>query len=210
MKKSLFYRISNRLTSMKYKFRYRKQIDNPKNLVVCNPTALMMSQSARMRLGGRVVFNDNCMENYRRSTIVRIHDDGVLITTGAQFSFYYQADVQIFKGGVLTLGTSFINNNCRIRCRKSITIGNNCAISHDVTIVDSDFHTIVGSEEDGLPVHIGDRVWIGTRCLILKGVTIGEGAIIAAGSVVTKDIPAGVLAAGSPAKVIKTDVKWRG
>lgn len=58
------------------------------------------------------------------------------------------------------------------------------------------------------PVEIGNNVWIGVGATILKGVTIGDGAIIAAGSVVTKDIPARCLAAGVPAKVIKTDVEW--
>lgn len=60
----------------------------------------------------------------------------------------------------------------------------------------------------GQPVEIGNNVWIGVGTTILKGVTIGDGAIIAAGSVVTKDIPARCLAAGVPAKVIKTDVEW--
>ena len=210
MKKSLIYRITNRITSKRYAFKYRKQIDNPKNLVTCNPISLMMAKSARLKLGGKIVFNDNCLENYQRGSIVRIHDDGVLIVTRAKFSFYYEADVQIFNGGVLTLGNSFINSNCKIRCRKSITIGDGCAISHDVTILDSDFHQIVGSEEDGIPVHIGNRVWIGSRCIIMKGVKIGDGAIIASGSIVTHDVPEESLVAGVPAKIIRTNVKWRG
>ncbi len=58
------------------------------------------------------------------------------------------------------------------------------------------------------PVKIGNHVWIGTRVTILKGVNIGDGAVIAAGSVVTKDIPAGSLAAGVPAKIIRDKVIW--
>jgi galactoside O-acetyltransferase len=53
------------------------------------------------------------------------------------------------------------------------------------------------------PIKIGDNAWIGINCIILKGVTIGEGAIIGAGSVVTRDIPAWTIAGGNPAKVIK-------
>ncbi len=53
------------------------------------------------------------------------------------------------------------------------------------------------------PIHIGSHVLIGTRCIILKGVTIGQGSIIAAGSIVTKDVPANVIAGGNPCKVIK-------
>ena len=53
------------------------------------------------------------------------------------------------------------------------------------------------------PIHIGKRAWIGSHATILPGVTIGDGAIVAAGAVVTKDVPAGVLAAGNPCKVIR-------
>lgn len=59
------------------------------------------------------------------------------------------------------------------------------------------------------PVCIGNHVWIGQRAMILKGVSIGDGAIIAAGAVVTRDVPAGCLAAGVPAKVIRKNVEWK-
>jgi acetyltransferase-like isoleucine patch superfamily enzyme len=58
------------------------------------------------------------------------------------------------------------------------------------------------------PVHIGNHVWIGMNVMILKGVTIGDGAIIAAGSVVNRDVPERCLAGGVPAKVIKENVQW--
>ena len=58
------------------------------------------------------------------------------------------------------------------------------------------------------PIVIGDHVWIGMNVIVLKGVTIGEGSIVAAGSVVNKDVPPHCLVAGVPAKVVKTDVTW--
>lgn len=58
------------------------------------------------------------------------------------------------------------------------------------------------------PIVIGDHVWIGMNVIVLKGVTIGEGAVVSAGSVVTKDVPPHSLVAGVPAKVVKTDVEW--
>jgi acetyltransferase-like isoleucine patch superfamily enzyme len=58
------------------------------------------------------------------------------------------------------------------------------------------------------PVHIGNKVWIGANVTILKGVSIGDGSVIAAGSVVTRSIPANCLAGGIPAKVIKENVAW--
>ena len=58
------------------------------------------------------------------------------------------------------------------------------------------------------PIVIQDHVWLGMNVIVLKGVTIGEGAIVAAGSIVTKDVPPHCLVAGVPAKVVKTDVTW--
>jgi acetyltransferase-like isoleucine patch superfamily enzyme len=60
-----------------------------------------------------------------------------------------------------------------------------------------------------VPVAIGDNVWIGAKAIILKGVTIGDGAVVAAGSVVTKDVAPGVLVAGNPARTLKSNVQWR-
>ena len=77
-------------------------------------------------------------------------------------------------------------------------------------IRDSDTHTILNSNHiKTQPVYIGKNVWIGLGSIILKGVTIGDGAIIAAGSVVTKDVPSNCLVGGNPAKVIKDYIEWK-
>ena len=74
---------------------------------------------------------------------------------------------------------------------------------------DSDDHTINGSSKPMTQsIVIGDHVWIGMNVTILKGVRVGNGAIIAAGAVVTKDVPENALVGGVPAKVIKTGVSW--
>jgi acetyltransferase-like isoleucine patch superfamily enzyme len=74
--------------------------------------------------------------------------------------------------------------------------------------MDRDYHKIDSDEEVIKPVRICDNVWIGCNSIILKGVTLGEGVVIAAGSVVTADVPPKALAAGNPAKVIKENVCW--
>lgn len=121
---------------------------------------------------------------------------------------FYDSDVVIFEGGTLRLGNdSFINSNCKIRCHKAITIGDGCAISHDVTIMDSDAHYLNGSKNTR-PIVIGNHVWIGTRVTILSGITIGDGAVIAAGALVLSDVLPGSLVGGVPAKVLKNKVDW--
>ena len=108
------------------------------------------------------------------------------------------------------MGSGFFNSNIKIRCHEKIEIGENVAISHDVTIMDSDAHEgLWKGYKKTKPIKIGNHVWIGTRATILKGVTIGDNAIIAAGSVVTKDVPSNTVVAGVPAKVIKTNINWK-
>lgn len=102
-----------------------------------------------------------------------------------------------------------------IRCADRIKIGNNVLIGSKVLIIDHSHGTYCGEKQDSPnippnerllsvdPITIGDNVWIGEASIIQKGVSIGEGSIIAANSVVTKNIPAGVIVGGSPAMVLK-------
>lgn len=107
---------------------------------------------------------------------------------------------------------TFITANTTLFCSHKITIGSQCAISWGVQILDTDYHTLIvdGAERPSTgEVIVGNRVWIGTNVTILKGVRIGDGAVIAAGSVVTRDVPPGTLVGGSPAKVLKENVEWK-
>ena len=115
----------------------------------------------------------------------------------------------------LTIGKNFAMTGGVLVAAESINIGNSVNIGANTTILDTDFHPLNPKERKinpqhalTSPVQIGDNVFIGMDCLILKGVTIGEGTVIGAGSVVSTDIPASVIAAGNPAKVIrKIDTK---
>jgi acetyltransferase-like isoleucine patch superfamily enzyme len=100
---------------------------------------------------------------------------------------------------------SVVNGNCRIDTRGGIVIGDNVSISSDVIILTGD-HDINSMDFSGStrPVIIEDYVWIGTRAMILPGVKIGKGAVVAAGSIVTKNIAPYEVVAGIPAKYIKT------
>lgn len=98
-------------------------------------------------------------------------------------------------------------SSSRIIAFKLIEIGESSLIGAGCLICDSDMHEIplgIGTSVQSAPIHIGRNVFIGANCTILKGVSIGDGAVIGAASLVCHDIPAGALAAGNPAKVIKT------
>ena len=192
---------------MLFRVVYNRIITGKGRIVISWRDQFELSKTSKIILNDKLSCNDGRYHIPVRNSLVLLEDNATLESNG--FSFYYGADVQVFKGAKLVLGKdSFINSDCKVRCHKEITIGDDCAISHDFTVMDSDAHELDGSRNTN-PVHIGNHVWIGTRVTILNGVTVGDGAVIAAGSLVTKDVPAGALVGGVPAKVIKEKVEWK-
>jgi tetrahydrodipicolinate N-acetyltransferase len=121
--------------------------------------------------------------------------------------------VYVNDGGHLELGNrSYINDCSVITCFDRIHIGSHCAISWNTNILDTNIHELV---VQGTPrprsqsIHIGDHVWVGTGAIVLPGVTVGDGAVVAAGSVVKSDVPPGAVVAGNPARVVRENVSWR-
>lgn len=109
-------------------------------------------------------------------------------------------------GGKLEIGTgTYINGGVSICAQESVTIGKNCAIGNYSLIMDTDFHSVGDHTQmpRAKPVVIEDDVWLAARVTVLKGVRIGRGAVIAAGAVVTKDVPPFTLVGGVPAKIIR-------
>ncbi|UNK70654.1 DapH/DapD/GlmU-related protein [Microbacterium sp. H1-D42] len=100
----------------------------------------------------------------------------------------------------------FINSGCRFQDQGGITIGDDSLIGHNVVIATLN-HDLAPSRRADMhpaPVVVGRRVWVGANATILPGVTIGDDAVIGAASVVTKDVPAGAIAVGSPARVVRS------
>ena len=127
---------------------------------------------------------------------VTIH--GVSTFTGAK----------VFEQPTLTIGNnSFLGYQLSVSVGRDVTIGNDVMIGNRVTLFAYDLHPtnpkqrhLPATPESSRPIVIKDNVWIGDNCIIMKGVKIGEGAVVAAGSVVTMNIPSNCLALGNPAR----------
>ena len=100
---------------------------------------------------------------------------------------------------------TFLNEGVVIAAVEAINIGRDCLIGDDVKIFDTNFHEVEqGSRVLVAPIRVGNNVWIGREALLMPGVEIGDHSVIGARSVVTKSIPARTLAAGIPAKPIRS------
>jgi len=134
-----------------------------------------------------------------------------------------RGDLRCLSSGNIKIGKRcFVGKNTQIWSDNCIIIGDDVLISHNVNIVDTNMHesnhlerahgflnlitngpSKIAGNINSAPITIEDNVWINFNSIILKGVTIGKGAIIAAGSLVTKDVPPFAVVAGNPAKIVK-------
>ena len=122
---------------------------------------------------------------------------------------YAGSKITINRGAKFVFNSGFMNYGVIVTCFNKIEIGDGVFIAENVQIRDSNSHTI---QYDGYkvskPIKIGNHVWIGLGAKILSGVTIGDGAVIAAGAVVNKDVPPHTLVGGVPARIIKENISW--
>ncbi len=145
------------------------------------------------------------------------------VELGRHVSCYAGVSFALGERGSCKIGDFTLLNGALIMADERIEIGSHCLISWNVGIADSDFHPIDAAQRriDTLalapyydkrpprpalttaPVIIGDNVWIGMNAVILKGVHIGDNAIVAAGAVVSRSVPANVVVAGNPAVIVK-------
>lgn len=140
------------------------------------------------------------------------------IEIGNNVTLYSTAEGHVFKTGLFAFREDSvikIGNNCGfsgtvIFCLKKVMIGDYSRFGPGVIIMDNNSHstsidpeTRHNDKAKEAPVIIGNNVWVGLRSIILKGVTVGDNSIIAAGSIVTKNVPPNSLVGGNPAKFIK-------
>ena len=109
-------------------------------------------------------------------------------------------------GKNITIGNHvFFNSGCKFQDQGGITIDDGVLLGHNVMLATLN-HCMIPEQRANLepaPIHIGKNVWIGANAIVLPGVTIGDGAVIAAGAIVTNDVPSFTVVGGSPAKKIK-------
>ncbi len=194
----------------------------PKKLRVFKPSMCFVDSGAHVKIDKYLNFNkqwDNQRMLRNKMAGSLYVGNGATLEVDA-FDVYAGSRINVNQIAKLSLGSGYMNYECVIDCFSSITIGHDVVISERVVIRDSDNHTIqsIATETENeqlsdeklsmAPIVIQDHVWIGMNVIVLKGVTIGEGAIVAAGSLVNKDVPPHSLVAGVPAKVMKTDVSW--
>lgn len=141
-------------------------------------------------------------------SLLKLGANSKIIVNGS-FSIFDNSAIYVNEAATFELGSGYINSRANISCFEKISIGNNVVISEGVTIRDSDNHEILDSDHiKTKKIEIGNNVWIGINVTILKGVKIGDGSVVAAGSVVVNDVPEMSLVGGVPAKVIKTQIQW--
>ena len=151
---------------------------------------LYIARNAEMKIGRNVIINSYC-----------------------NTSWYAKSEISVFEGAYLAIGDNVGLNGVLIVCKEHIEIGKYVNIGGGTRIYDTNFHNLNWKERrvptlntiaKTAPVIIEDDVFIGTNCIVSKGVRIGARSIIAAGSVVVKDVPADSVAGGNPCKVIKS------
>jgi carbonic anhydrase/acetyltransferase-like protein (isoleucine patch superfamily) len=148
------------------------------------PPSVRLRGRARVEGGGKIVFGDGVVMDGDVTPIELLSQPGGVIEIGDE---------------------TFINFGTSISAHQRVTIGRACHLGHYVFIFDNDYHDVQNKLQlpESRPVVIEDRVWLGTRVTVLKGVRIGHDAVIGAGSVVTRDVPPCSVAAGVPARIFR-------
>lgn len=176
---------------------------------------LWISQKPNIEIKGNLVLKGKPIIDIHKGSYLYLGDGVRLNSRNRDYHINMHSPVKLFAdrpGAEIRIGDrTRIHGTC-IHAHQSVEIGQNCLIAANCQIFDSNGHNIsfpdvhnrLHTNGTSKPIKIADNVWIGANTVILPGVTIGEGSVISANSVVHRDIPSMVVAGGNPAKLIRT------
>lgn len=167
-----------------------------------------------LHLGQRVKFSGFPLIDIRSGASIHIGNDVAINSLNRGYHANMYGRVKLFAdrpGATISIGDSSRLHGVCVHAFESISIGKRCLIAANCQIIDGDGHELsfpdveqrISTRGGARSVEIQDDVWIGLGSMVLPGVTIGRGAVIGAGSVVTKDVPPFCVAAGNPARVLR-------
>lgn len=174
--------------------RIRRDIEGEGHIIQISEGCLLEDTSIYIRgKNNKIVFEENCMVGEECS--FWMEGENITIVIGANTTFTYGVHM------------------CAQENDASIVVGKDCMFSNNIILRTSDSHPMYDLHtgkriNSPANVSIGDHVWIAPNTKIMKGAVVGDGTIIGSDTMVSKSIPANVLAVGHPAKVVKTDVTW--
>lgn len=204
----------NILRALYLNLKFNKNVDLSRLILINKDVELSLASSSNIVVekGARLNFGFfTHIFSKRRNSKLILEEDASFVLTGKAM---IQSGAMIFlgRGKTLKIGRSTFTSNIKILAHDDITIGDNCIFGWECQIFSGDGHPIYQEESiinKDVPVVIEDNVWVGSRALILKGVRVGKGSIVAAGAVVTKNVPPNCIVAGNPAKVVKENISWK-
>ncbi len=201
--------ISNYISEFYFNILTKKVVSRKGHIFLRKGAIIHLADTATIELNGNLILGSKRVNGHKISTRL-LMDKMTKLTINGSFSANEGSYIWVTHSGHLIIDGGFINEGVTITCASEVHIGKGANIAREAVIRDYDGHYIETPDyRTAKPVYIGDNVWIGYRAMILKGVTIGEGAVIAANAVVTKDVPAHCIVAGNPAKVIRENINWR-
>jgi acetyltransferase-like isoleucine patch superfamily enzyme/coenzyme F420-reducing hydrogenase beta subunit len=175
-------------------------------------SVLDIHKQALLSIKGSLLFGYKRIRGSKLESRLAVEGNASMAIESGNVTIYYGTDILVFNGAKLTFkGTAAINQRVQIICMDNITIGDDVMISRDVVIRDNDggHEILTAGYKKTAPVTIGNHVWIGQGAMIMKGVTIGDGAIISAGAWVITNVKPNTLVMGDPARSIQKDINWR-